>query len=124
MDQTGQAEALRIAVSRSGAVLATRACMARSFLSRMVGLLGHDHLDPGQALIIESCRSIHTWGMRFPIDAVFVDRDWRVVALQQGLRPGQITPWYWGASRVIEVPNGAVSEAKLGVGDQLVVEAI
>jgi len=71
----------RLVVERTQAELARKARVARSFVDRMVGLLGRQGLDEGHALILPHCRSIHTWFMRFPIDVVFVDRQWGVVAV-------------------------------------------
>jgi uncharacterized membrane protein (UPF0127 family) len=93
--------------------------MARSFWSRLVGLLGRTALSEGEALIMPHCRSIHTLGMRFPIDVVFVDRDWRVVSLKSHLSPGRVTWPVWNAWGVVEVASGTLARVGLQVGDQL-----
>jgi uncharacterized membrane protein (UPF0127 family) len=96
--------------------------VAVSFLSRLVGLLRSPGLDPGEALIIPGCNSIHTYGMRFPIDAVFVNRRWEVLALRAGMPPGRVSPLVWRASRVIELPAGTIDRCALQVGDQLALQ--
>lgn len=112
-------QVLRLSVERSGTVLAERAEVAASLLSRMVGLLGRPGLAPGEALVIPRCQSIHMCGMRFPIDAVFVDRAWRVVAHYEDLRPWRLTRLVRSAWAVIELPAGTVRKAGLERGDQL-----
>ncbi len=85
----------------------------------MVGLLGHARLADGEALIFEGCNSIHTVGMRFAIDVVFVDRQWTVVALREALAPGRLIAPVWNAWGVIEAAAGASKRCGLQVGDTL-----
>ena len=108
-----------ILMARTQQPVATHAHMARSWWSRMRGLLGRRTLPSGEALMIPRCRSIHTCGMQFPIDAVFVDRALRVVALRRGLRPWRIVPPVWKAWGVVEVAVGSLDRLHLTVGDQL-----
>jgi len=108
-----------ILIARTQQPLATKARMARSFWSRLVGLLGRRALPDGEALIIPRCRSIHTVGMQFPIDAVFVDRAFRVVALREDLSPGRIVSPVWKAWGVVEMAAGSLARVRLAVGDQL-----
>ena len=93
--------------------------MARTLMARVKGLLGRRSLGAQEALILPRCRSIHTFGMRFAIDAVFVDRAWRVVAMRSRLVPGRLIFPVVGAWGVIELADGTVGRAGLIVGDQL-----
>ena len=108
-----------IRVARTGRLLAARAAMARTLMARVKGLLGRRSLGAQEALILPQCHSIHTLGMRFVIDAVFVDRAWRVVAMRPHLRPGRILFPVVGAWGVIECAEGTLDRAGLGIGDQL-----
>lgn len=92
---------------------------AADFLGRGVGLLGRDALEPGTGLWIHPCKSIHTFGMRFAIDAVFLDRRHRVVRVVRGLRPWRMVPMVWRASSVVEMPAGRAASAGIRAGDQL-----
>jgi uncharacterized membrane protein (UPF0127 family) len=108
-----------IRVERTHAAVAGNARLARTWSSRLIGLLGRRGLEPGEALILPRCRSIHTFGMRFVFDAIFVDRAWRVVALRPDLSPWRLVLPVWGAWGVIEAARGTVARAGLRVGDQL-----
>ena len=110
---------LRILITGRDVPLASRAVKATSFVSRLVGLLGRSALPDGEALIFEGCQSIHTIGMRFPIDVVFVDRRWTVVALHPDLGPGKLIAPVRGAWGVVEMAAGVVSRLELRVGDRL-----
>ena len=108
-----------IRIARTGRLLAARAAMARTLMARMKGLLGHRSLGAQEALILPQCHSIHTLGMRFAIDAVFVDRAWRVVAMRPHLRPGRLLWPVFNAWGVVELADGTLDRAGLLVGDQL-----
>ena len=113
----------QIIVVRTGQRLATRAAMASTWLARMQGLLGRQSLEVGQALILPRCTSIHTWGMRCAMDAVFVDRRWRVVALQPALAPWRMVGPLRRAWGVVEAGAGTVQRLGLERGDSLLVVA-
>jgi uncharacterized membrane protein (UPF0127 family) len=63
---------------------------ARSFRARLLGLAFLDGLDGGEALLVRGCRSIHTFGMRFAIDVVFVDGEMRVLKIARDVRPRRV----------------------------------
>ena len=109
----------RLVIERSGATVASQVRFARSFIARLVGLLGRRGLGQGEALIFERCWSIHTIGMRFAIDAIFVDRAWSVVALLRAVGPGRLIPPVRNAWAVVEVREGTVAECRLNIGDRL-----
>ena len=108
-----------IRVERTQLLLASRATMASTLWTRMAGLLGRRALPDGEALVFERCRAVHTVGMRFPIDVVFVDRGWRVVAVRHAVGPGRVLGPVWGAWGVIEMASGSLARAGLKVGEQL-----
>ena len=110
---------LRIELARTHEPVAERVQVARTWRARMVGLLAHRALPAGEALFFPACNSIHMLGMRFAIDAIFVSRDWRVVAVREGLSPGQLVLPVWRAWGVLEVSCGTAERVGLKSGDQL-----
>jgi uncharacterized membrane protein (UPF0127 family) len=96
--------------------------MADSSLRRLVGLLGKRSLQPGQGLFIVPSQAIHTVGMAFPIDVVFVDKQYGVVGVREAVRPFRITRVFWKALGVLELPAGTISGSRTEVGDQLKVD--
>jgi len=123
-EPAGAPESYRVVIARTRTVLASHARMATTLVERMVGLLKHSHLEPGAALIILSCRAIHTCFMRFPIDVVFVSRAWEVVAIRSALPPWRFSPTVWRAVAVVELPAGTVERTQLAAGDHLLVEPV
>jgi uncharacterized protein len=107
----------RVRVSGGGVVCA-RCEVAESLFSRMRGLLGRSELPAGHGMLINPAPSVMTYFMRFPIDVVFLDRDWRVVKVVHRLRPWRVA----GARHAIaalELPAGTAEACSLQVGDVL-----
>ena len=102
--------------------LASSARVARSYWSRLVGLLGRSSLQPGQALVLEPCGSVHTAFMRFTIDVLFLDRSRRVVKAVPSLKPFRLSGVLRGAHSAIELPSGVIASTATAVGDELALE--
>lgn len=71
-------------------VLIERLQIAATFLSRFVGLQFRRQLPPNAGLLIAPCSSIHTVGVRFPIDVAFVDSRGLVVAVHESVKPWRV----------------------------------
>ena len=99
--------------------LSRKVTIAYSLLARMKGLLGRKGLEPGESLWIKPCNSIHTIGMRFPIDVAFLDSGNTVVKVKNELPSNRITGIYFRASSVLEFPAGKLKETDTRVGDRL-----
>jgi uncharacterized membrane protein (UPF0127 family) len=109
----------------SGRTLAERLAVPRTFLGRGLGLLLRASLEPGEAMWIRPCNGIHMFGMRFPIDAVFLDRQQRVVRVYPGLKPWRMVPLVRGAHSVLELPSGSIAAlGGLERGEPLGIEAV
>lgn len=113
------ADGVRLVNRTTGAVLAVRVARAERMVERLRGLLGRDRLGQGEALAIEPCASIHTFFMRFAIDAVFLDRRGRVVRAISELRPWRATRFHLGAVQVVELPAGSLARSGTREGDEL-----
>jgi uncharacterized membrane protein (UPF0127 family) len=96
-----------------GRVLAS-AEQATDRRQRRRGLLGREGIDG--ALVLTRCRWVHTMGMRFPIDVVYLDRDGTVVKTQR-LVPNRVALPVPAARTVIEAQTGALARWELHLGD-------
>lgn len=107
--------------SSDGTVVCERCEIPKSSFTRARGLLGRSGLEPGSGMLIDAAPSVHMFFMRFPIDVVFLDRDWKVVRVVHRLRPWRVA----GARRAVaalELPAGAAAEAGIEEGDMLSLE--
>jgi uncharacterized protein len=104
--------------------LVTVGSVADTFWRRGKGLIGRQHLDAGEGLLIDPCGSIHCFFMSIPIDVIYLDQENRVVGVDKELRPWRIGGFYRGAQRVLELPAGMIEASGTAVGDRLVVEIL
>ena len=80
--------------------------------------VGSGSLLAGSGIWITPCEAIHTFGMKMPIDAIFLDGNFRVKKLHPELRPRRISVCI-SASSVLELQAGAISRSATQVGDRL-----
>jgi len=99
--------------------LATKVRKADNFLTRLVGLLKRNQLGPEEALWLMPSKGIHTIGMKFPIDVVFLTKQSCVLGLISGMHPYRVSGVYIRAYSVIELPNGTIRKSRTEIGDQL-----
>jgi uncharacterized membrane protein (UPF0127 family) len=99
--------------------LATKVRKADNFITRMVGLLKRSHLGPEEALWLMPSKGIHTIGMKFPIDVVFLNKNNQVLGLISGMAPYRVSGVQLRGHSVLELPNGMIKKSHTEVGDQL-----
>lgn len=103
-------------------VICDRCEVADTPWRRLRGLLGRSRMVPGDGLMLRPAAAIHTFFMRFPIDAVFLDSDMRVLRVREELRP-----WRGAAARgarsVLELPAGDARRRGLETGSILALVA-
>jgi uncharacterized protein len=87
---------------------------AKTFRARLLGLALLDHIDADEALLIRRCRSVHTFGMRFALDVVFVDADSRPLRVVRGLQPRRLASCR-GAAAGIELRAGEADRLLAGL---------
>jgi len=102
-----------------GALVCERCVLADSSWTRLKGLLGRRSLDDGEGLLIRPTGSIHMFFMRFPIDAVFLDRELRILKVVPDLKPWRMAAGR-GAKQVLEIAAGEAKRHGLEAGTQLV----
>jgi len=104
--------------------VATETLVADSYLRRLVGLLGKTKrwAQIGRGLWIVPSSGVHTIGMLFTFDLVLIDKNFKVVAVRELVRPFRVTRPILRAESVLELPAHAIFRSRTEVGDQLVIE--
>jgi uncharacterized protein len=95
--------------------------LAHTWRARLLGLAFMPRLHRDDALVFPHCTSVHTFGMRFEIDVVFVDRDWLPIYIEYAVRPGRILRSRFARS-VIEVNTGEAGRLADGLRLQRALE--
>jgi uncharacterized protein len=110
---------LRVVNETRHTVLGVRVLMADSLYGRLRGFLFRKAPVMGEGILLTPCKGIHMYGMRFPLDVLFIEHTGRVMAIHEGLAPGRRTPVYTQSNYALELPAGAVAATRTLVGDQL-----
>ena len=97
---------------------------ARTPRERTRGLLGTVKLPRGGGLWIVPCRSIHSFGMRYEFDVLFIDREGKVVGMHPRFRRNRISRIFWRAKGVLELPAGTIDRTATRVGDEVVFQTV
>lgn len=100
--------------SRDDRTLAEPCFVAAGFGDRVLGLMGERGLAQGSGLWIAPCNSIHTFFMRFAIDAVYLDRGGKVLVVRRNVKPWRVDWPVFRAHSVLEIPGGAAGDLKEG----------
>ena len=109
---------------KMGAIFLGEVCVvprvwhALSGWERTRGLLGRPALQIGEGLLIGQCRLVHTLGMRYALDLVFLDNSGRVRKLVSNLRPGRMAGSF-SAHQTLELAPGSLATLPLKTGDVL-----
>jgi uncharacterized membrane protein (UPF0127 family) len=103
------------------ACLAESLAVADTHWTRLRGLVGlsRDDFRNGAGLWIVPCHGVHTLGMGFPIDVVYLDRAMTVIHIQHDLRPWRFAPVKTQAASVLELPSRTAAETGTAVGDRI-----
>ena len=110
---------LRVVNTGRSRELGTRIGLADGWLGRLRGMLARPAPTSGEGLLLTPCRSVHMYGMRFPLDIVFLDANRAIVAAYRSLPPGSRTGWHRDAVHALELPAGTLEASGTITGDVL-----
>jgi uncharacterized membrane protein (UPF0127 family) len=92
---------------------------ADNYFKRLRGLMFRPSLPPEHGLWIVPCADIHSCFMRFPFDAVFVNKQLEVLYLLESMKPWRISRLVKGGHAVLELPAGTIAQSRTEIGDRL-----
>ena len=106
-----------------GRCIAHHVHLACSFRSRCVGLLRRRHMPEQEGILLVPGGTVHTLGMRFDIDVVFLNRQMRVLQLAEHVTPWRIVVAPKDTARVLELAAGRIATTRLATGTYLIVDS-
>ena len=115
---------MKALLEKDGVPLIESVEIADDFWGRFLGLMGRKPIGPGRALYISRCGSLHTFLMRFNMDAIFLDDEYTVVKIVREITPFRLVFGGVGARSVVEVMSGWLSDDRIKVGDQITLTRI
>jgi uncharacterized protein len=102
-----------------GCALGGRVRLADTLVNRSRGFLFRAPPALGEGILLSPCKAVHMFGMRFPLDIVFISDDGRVVAVYPNLKPWRSTRFHGSARYALELPAGTIHATRTAVGDSL-----
>lgn len=108
-----------ITVMRESEVIVSEVTMGDRFLKRLVGLSNRKKMETHQGFLLKPCNQIHTFGMHFPIDAVFLSKDEHILHIEQYMTANRISKHIKQAQCVLEISGNMTKVKNLKVGDRL-----
>ncbi len=99
--------------------LITQGRLADTFWLRLKGLLTTASLEKGEGLTLVGEKSIHTLFMGFPIDVIYVDKEYKIIRADVNMVPYRLGPFLARSVYVLEMPVGTINQTASKVGDQL-----
>lgn len=94
---------------------------AQTPLKRLCGLLGRLRIGLGEGLWLVPSWGIHTIGMLFPIDVIYLDADYQVILLVEHLGPFRISPICLKSASVLELPPHTIYASQTKLGDRMLI---
>ncbi len=112
---------MRIINGANEKIIGANIKIAQTFFARLKGLMFQKSLMDGEGLLLCPCNMIHTFGMKFPIDVVFLSKKYVVLETVENLKQNKATSMIKGAAYTLELPVGIIKKANINKGDQIVV---
>ncbi len=103
----------------NGREIAEKIEIADGFFSRLKGLLNKQDLDDNEGLLITPCNQIHTLGMKFNIDAIFISKSGEIVYIQENMEPGNVSKRVLQSHQVLELKSGAIKDNDIEIGNKI-----
>lgn len=99
--------------------IADKIKIANTFFCRMFGLMPKKVLDENEGILLEPCKQVHTFHMKYAIDVVFLSKDNVILHIINALEPNKVTKYYKEVCNILELVSGKAQKNNLAVGDKL-----
>jgi len=96
--------------------------IAHSFFERMKGLIGSKTLEAGHGFLIPYCQGVHSFGMSYSIDVLYLEGDGRVLLTEERMEPNCFGSVCFKSKLVLELPAGTIHDTGTDVGDALMID--
>lgn len=111
-------------VLMDGEEIAANVRIADSFIKRFKGLLFVDGISQDEGLLISPCNQVHTLGMKFDIDVVFLSKSGEILHTEENMSPGIVGPSIRKCHQVLELKAGVIEKKKIANGRKIAFDPI
>ncbi len=113
---------MRIKSLRNNQFICENAIWAKSFLTRMIGLLNKNNFDSFDGLLLSPCSQVHSILMKYSFDAVYLNKNYEIITFYKSVEKNKILPYNSVVKHILELPAGTIELKKMEIGDVLRVE--
>lgn len=114
---------MKIQISYGDKIISKDILIAETLVDRLIGLMFREKLVGADGLLLNPCRSIHTFFMRYNLDIVFLNSDNKIIKIIRDIKPWRMTWIYFRANKTLELPSGKLP-FELKEGDVLEVRNV
>lgn len=107
-----------------GEEIASRVIIANTFFQRLKGLLKKKKIDDDEGLLIQPCNQVHTLGMKFDIDVIFISKLGEIIHIEANMSPGCVSPLISKSQMVLELKSGIVSDKSIVKGKRVAFDPV
>ena len=97
---------MKIQISYGDKIISNNILIAETLVDRLIGLMFREKLVGSDGLLLNPCRSIHTFFMRYNLDIVFISSNNKVIKIIRDIKPWRMTWIYFRAHKTLELPSG------------------
>lgn len=109
---------MKLKIKYNEKILSENILLADTLWSRLIGLMFKKELLEADGLMLDPCRSIHTFFMRYSLDIVFINSKNEIIKIIRDLKPWRMTWIYLNACKTLELPAGKLPQ-DVSIGDRL-----
>ena len=114
---------MKIQISYGEKIISNNILIAETLVDRLIGLMFREKLVGSDGLLLNPCRSIHTFFMRYNLDIVFISSNNKVIKIIRDIKPWRMTWIYFRENKTLELPSGKLP-MDLKEGDLLEVKDV
>jgi len=111
-------------VLKNEVVFADQIKIADTFIQKLVGLLSEKGLNYEQGLLLNACKQVHTIGMRFPIDVIFISKEGKILYIENDMPTGKISKYVKRSFYLLELKSGSAKKNNLLIHDHITFEIL
>ena len=97
---------MKIQITYRDKILSQNILIAESLFDRLIGLMFSEKLVGSDGLMLDPCRSIHTFFMRYSLDIIFLSSENQIIKIIRNMKPWRMTWIYFRANKTLELPAG------------------
>lgn len=109
-----------IIIKDTNKIIFSQAVIAKTFIQRLIGLIGRSSLPDNEALVFYDANSIHMFFMRIPLDLIYLDKNLKITKLVRNIKPWSMSVCL-KAKVTIEVTSNAIERNSLKLGQTLII---